>query len=101
MSLIVGLFIFVIHLAVALISKGGIGGGDIKLMGVLAFAMGEDFFLLISPLAILMIITLIYSLIKGKGIKCSVPFVPYVFTSYAVILISKNICGLSFINIIL
>lgn len=84
MSLIIGLFVFVIHLIAAVITDGGIGGGDIKLMSVLAFALGEDFFLLAVPMAISMIITIIYGLLKGKGINFSVPFVPYIFLSFLI-----------------
>lgn len=85
MGLIIGSFVFVIHLTAAVITDGGIGGGDIKLMSVIAFAMGENFFLLIVPISIFMIITLIYGLLKGKGIKFAVPFVPYIFISYLIV----------------
>lgn len=85
MSIIVGLFVFIINLTLAVITEGGIGGGDIKLMSVLAFVMGEDFFLLLLPLGFFMILTLIHCLITGKGIKFSVPFVPYMFISYLII----------------
>lgn len=84
MSLIISLVVFAIHLIGAIISGGGIGGGDIKLMSVLAFALGEDFFLLVVPMAILMITTLIYGLLKGRGINFSVPFVPYIFLSFLI-----------------
>lgn len=85
MSIIVGVFVFIINLTLAVITKGGIGGGDIKLMSVLAFAMGEYFFLLVLPLGFFMILTLICCLVAGKGIKFSVPFVPYMFISYLII----------------
>lgn len=89
MSLIVGLFVFVLNLVLAVITNGGIGGGDIKLISVLAFMMGEDFFMLVLPLGFFMILTLFYGLITGRGIRYSVPFVPYIFASFLVILL----CG--------
>lgn len=85
MSIVISIFVFVIHFIAAVISNGGVGGGDIKLLSVIAFAMGEDFFVIVLPMAILMIITLIYGLLKGNGIKFAVPFVPYIFISYLIV----------------
>lgn len=85
MGLIIGSFVFVIHLIAAVITDGGIGGGDIKLMSVLAFALGEDFFLMVIPMIVFMIITLFYGLLRGKGINFAVPFVPYIFLSFLIV----------------
>jgi leader peptidase (prepilin peptidase)/N-methyltransferase len=84
MSLIVGSFVFAVNLMLAVVTDGGIGGGDIKLMSVIAFMMGEDFFLLVLPLGFFMVLTLIYCLMTGKDIRYSVPFVPYMFVSFLI-----------------
>ncbi|MBE3592222.1 MAG: prepilin peptidase [Thermoanaerobacter sp.] len=74
--------VFILFLIPSIIFEGSIGGGDIKLLTVLAFFMGKDFSMLALPMFILLIATLIYGLIKRKGLKYSVPLVPYVFVSY-------------------
>jgi len=88
-SLLFGLFIFAVQLILAVISDGGIGGGDIKLMSVMAFMMGYDIALMALPLAILMIFAMAYSIITKKGLNYSVPFVPYIFISYCITLFFK------------
>lgn len=90
-SIVMGLFVFIAQLAMAVITNGGIGGGDIKLVSVVAFMMGYDIALIALPLAIMMIITMIYCIIAKKGIKYSVPFIPYVFISYIMVVIYKNV----------
>jgi len=74
--------VFLLLLIPSLIAEGSVGGGDIKLLTALAFFMGKDFSMLAFPMFILLVSTLIYGLIKGKGLKYSVPLVPYVFVSY-------------------
>ena len=74
--------VFILFLIPSIIFEGSIGGGDIKLLTVLAFFMGKDFSMLALPMFILLVATLIYGLIKRKGLKYSVPLVPYVFVSY-------------------
>src|SRR5690554_4295683 len=64
-SIIMGAFVFITHLVLAVITDGGVGGGDIKLMSVLAFMLGYDMILLAFPLAVLMIITTIYCIATG------------------------------------
>jgi len=59
--------VFLLLLIPSVVSEGSIGGGDIKLLTALAFFMGEDFSVLAFPMFILLVGTLIYGLIKGKG----------------------------------
>lgn len=81
-SFIAGGSIFIIQLLLAVITDGGIGGGDIKLFSVVAFLLGHDLYLLALPMAVMMGGTLIYCLAKRKGFWCSVPFAPYIFISF-------------------
>lgn len=81
-SILMAVLVFILLLIPSLITEGSIGGGDIKLLTALAFFLGKDFSVLALPMFILLAGTLIYGLIKGKGLKYSVPLVPYVFVSY-------------------
>ena len=81
-SFLMAVTVFLLLLIPSLIAEGSVGGGDIKLLTALAFFMGKDFSMLAFPMFILLVSTLIYGLIKGKGLKYSVPLVPYVFVSY-------------------
>lgn len=94
-SIVVMVFVFILNILIAAITDGGIGGGDIKLMSVLAFLMGDEFFKISLPMFMLMLITSIYCLVTGKGIRYSVPLVPYIFLSllavYLVELFRMNI----------
>jgi leader peptidase (prepilin peptidase)/N-methyltransferase len=84
-GLITGGLVFIVHLLVAVAASGSIGGGDIKLMSVLAFLLGRDFFIMVLPLVVLMTATLIYVLVTGKGLRYSIPLVPYLFVSFLVL----------------
>lgn len=81
-SFLTAVTVFLLLLIPSIIFEGSIGGGDIKLLTALAFFMGKDFSILALPMFILLVATLIYGLIKRKGLKYSVPLVPYVFVSY-------------------
>jgi len=81
-SFLMAVIVFMVLLIPSIIFEGSIGGGDIKLLTALAFFMGKDFSVLALPMFVLLAGTLIYGLIKGKGVKYSVPLVPYVFVSY-------------------
>jgi leader peptidase (prepilin peptidase)/N-methyltransferase len=81
-SLIVGGSIFIFQLLLAVITDGGIGGGDIKLFSVIAFLTGSNLYLLTLPMTVLIIGTLIYFLVAKKDLWGLVPFVPYIFVSF-------------------
>lgn len=73
---ILGLFIVPLpFLIVAVILEGGIGGGDIKLMGACGFLLGASsgFFASIVGLSIAVCV----NLLKRKGKSHSFPLVPY------------------------
>jgi leader peptidase (prepilin peptidase)/N-methyltransferase len=77
-SIIGGLVAFILLLLIAYVSKGGMGGGDIKLFGVLGFALGLKIVLLAFFLSTL-IGTLfgMISILLGKHKKREpIPFGP-------------------------
>ncbi|WP_213974971.1 prepilin peptidase [Tepidanaerobacter acetatoxydans] len=81
-SFVMGGIVSLIQLLLAVVSNGGIGGGDIKLFSAVAFLMGNDLYLLAFPMAVFMAGTLIFCAAAKKGLWCSVPFVPYIFVSF-------------------
>jgi len=81
-SFIMGGIAFLLQLLLAVVSNGGIGGGDIKLFSVVAFLMGYDLYLLALPMAVLMAGTLIFYVATKRGLWWSVPFAPYIFISF-------------------
>lgn len=64
---------------VAVLSKGGMGGGDIKMMAMLGSLMGWKSVFLTTFLGSLMgsIIGIFLMLFKGKGRKAKIPFGPF------------------------
>lgn len=86
-SIVMGLFVFLLHLVLAVITNGGVGGGDIKLMSVMAFMMGFNVTFLVLPLAVMMVLTAIYCITTRKGLKYTVPLAPYIFLSYITLLV--------------
>lgn len=67
-------------LLIAVLSKGAMGGGDIKLMAVLGFWLGWKFTLLILFLSFFLggLISIILILLKIKGRKDTIPFGPFI-----------------------
>jgi len=67
------------YYAIALISRGGMGGGDIKMMAMVGAAMGWKAVLLITFLGSFTgaIIGLFLMVVKGKGRKTKIPFGPF------------------------
>ena len=82
-----GLFVFLLHLVLAVITNGGVGGGDIKLMSAMAFMMGFNVTFLVLPLAVMMVLTAIYCITTRKGLKYTVPLAPYIFLSSITLLV--------------
>jgi leader peptidase (prepilin peptidase)/N-methyltransferase len=74
--------VFVTGLFIAVITDGGLGGGDIKLLTSLAFFLGKDFLLFAWFLAPILIVALVYALITKKGLRFSVPLVPFIFAAF-------------------
>lgn len=89
-SVLVGLSIFIMNMLVVLLFKGGIGGGDIKVMTVIAFTLGWDFYFACEVMLVLTLITALYGVVKGNGIKFEVPYIPYICVGYIYIYICFN-----------
>ena len=69
-----------LFLLIAVISKGGMGGGDIKLMAMLGFLLGWRYIIFISLLSFIIgsIISIGLLLIKVKTRKDTIPFGPFI-----------------------
>lgn len=78
LGLIIGGGIFFI---IALITKGAMGGGDIKLMGMLGFSLGWKYIILITFLSFIIgaFISIILIILKIKSRKDYIPFAPFIF----------------------
>ncbi|QXM05995.1 prepilin peptidase [Crassaminicella indica] len=77
LGLLVGGGIFLI---IAIATNGAMGGGDIKLMGVLGFALGWKYILLITFLSFIIgaILSIFLLLLKLKHRKDTIPFGPFI-----------------------
>ncbi|WZL71464.1 prepilin peptidase [Clostridiaceae bacterium 35-E11] len=69
-----------IFLLIAVVSKGAMGGGDIKLMGVLGYWLGGQYILLITLLSFVIgaVFSILLLLLKIKGRKDMIPFGPFI-----------------------
>ncbi len=65
--------------AVAMLSRGGMGGGDIKMMAMVGAVMGWKAVLLITFLGSLIgaVVGIFLMIFKGKGRKTKIPFGPF------------------------
>ncbi len=82
-----GLFISSsIFLIIAIVSKGGMGGGDLKLIGVLGFILGVKMILLNIFLSFMFgaIISIFLLLFKIKGRKDPIPFGPFICLAFMI-----------------
>ena len=89
--------------AIALISRGGMGGGDITLIGALGFVLGLKYVLLNIFLSFISgaIISVFLLAAKIKKRKDPVPFGPFIVLGfYMTVLWGKDIINL-YINLIL
>jgi leader peptidase (prepilin peptidase)/N-methyltransferase len=81
---ILGLFIGGgLFLIIAVVTRGAMGGGDIKLMGALGFCFGWTYILLISFVSFIIgaIISIFLLAFKIKGRKDYIPFGPFISIS--------------------
>lgn len=76
-----------LFLLIAILSKGGMGGGDIKLIGVLGFILGIKFSLLNIFLSFILgaIISIFLLLFKIKGRKDPIPFGPFICIAFMIV----------------
>jgi leader peptidase (prepilin peptidase)/N-methyltransferase len=74
-----GLLGFCFLLLLAILSKGGIGGGDIKLMGVLGLVLGFQgaYLTLMIASVVGVLVAIIGLLAKKYNRKTAIPFGPY------------------------
>jgi leader peptidase (prepilin peptidase) / N-methyltransferase len=83
-----------LFLLIAVVSGGAMGGGDIKLMGVLGFWFGWKLILLLSILSFVIgaIASLLLIAFKIKGMKDYIPFGPFIaIASIIIIFFGSNI----------
>lgn len=74
-ALIVFLFFFIL----AILSNGGIGGGDIKLFTVLSLIFGQDiYYIILFTYVIAFIVSIIMLLLKKSNLKTSVALAPFI-----------------------
>lgn len=81
-----------IFLLIILISKGGMGGGDVTLIGSLGFILGVKNILLTIFLSFIFgaIISVLLLLFKIKGRKDPIPFGPFIVLGFFITLIAGD-----------
>lgn len=74
---------------VAVLSKGGMGGGDVKLAGVLGLYLGWQNVLLTLFMAFLIgsVVGLAWALINNKNLKTALPFGPFLSIATMLVII--------------
>jgi leader peptidase (prepilin peptidase)/N-methyltransferase len=82
---------FAVLVAVSIITRGGIGGGDIKLITVLSFFMGSKFYEMIFFISFVMMVGFVRIFFKDKSLRIEVPLVPYIFLGYVLWIAVKYI----------
>ena len=83
-----------IFLLISIVYNGGLGGGDIKLIGVLGFILGIKMILLNIFLSFILgaIISIFLLLFKIKGKKDPIPFGPFICIAFMItIIFGENI----------
>lgn len=85
LALIIGGGLFLI---IALVSKGGMGGGDIKLISILGFILGLKKILLNILLSFIIgaVFSIFLLLLKKKGKKDAIPFGPFINIAFVITL---------------
>jgi Flp pilus assembly protein protease CpaA len=82
---------FAVFLFLAMLTNGGIGGGDIKLFTALGLIFGPEIMLLIAATFTLAVLILIPRVVlKRINIKESIALAPYIFLG-SIIVILKNL----------
>lgn len=65
-----------------MVTRGGIGGGDIKLLASLAFCLGSFFPVYLGCLAVVSGVGFLAGYVYYKNLSISLPFVPIIFMAY-------------------
>ena len=90
-GLLYSAFGFLLMFIIYKISRGGIGGGDVKFSAVLGIWLGEDLFSAIFLASILAAIVAVIFLIKFRDIKKELPFGPFLSAGSFIIYVMKFI----------
>ena len=83
--------IFLLMFLIFKISRGGLGGGDVKFSAVLGIWLGEKIFSAIFLASILAAVVAIIFLIKFRDIKKELPFAPFLSAGSFIIYFMKFI----------
>ncbi|SNR86488.1 leader peptidase (prepilin peptidase) / N-methyltransferase [Anaerovirgula multivorans] len=88
-------------LLIAVISNGGMGGGDIKLIAMLGFWFGWRDIILISFLSFIIgsVISIALLATKVKSRKDVIPFGPFIGVSTLLVILYKNYILMSYMNL--
>ncbi|AKL95277.1 peptidase A24A [Clostridium aceticum] len=88
-------------LLIAVISNGGMGGGDIKLMAMLGFWFGWRDIILISFLSFIIgsVISIMLLTTKIKSRKDAIPFGPFIGIATLIVILYKNYILMHYINL--
>lgn len=70
-----------------IITKGGIGGGDVKLLTALAFHLGAAFPILLGYLLITSLLGFLAGFISCRKIKVSLPLAPFILIAYILMIV--------------
>lgn len=81
-----------LFLLIAILSKGSIGGGDIKLIGVLGFILGMKMSILNIFFSFILgaIISIFLLLFEIKERKDPIPFAPFICTAFIIVVLWGN-----------
>jgi len=85
LSAVLGFFLGgILFYLIAVLSKGGMGGGDVKLMAVLGFAIGMPMVFFVFLIAFLTgaLVGILLIILKKKGRKSPLPFGPFLALAY-------------------
>lgn len=73
---------FAVLILINIITRGGVGGGDIKLLTVLSFFMGEKFYEMMFFAVPVFLTGFTIVFLKERQLNVEVPMVPFIFLSY-------------------
>ena len=68
---------FILMFVIFKISRGGMGGGDVKFSAVLGLWLGEKIFAAIFFASCLAAVFALFSLVKNRDLKIKLPFAPF------------------------
>ncbi len=81
-----------VFLLIALLSKGGMGGGDVKYMALIGFAFGLESVVLVMFLSFFIgaVISVVLLMTKIKGRKEAIPFGPFISIGWLLTLLYQE-----------